>query len=81
MAPQEGKPELIADASRSVSGEEGQWLENIHLKPYTHEHEFWSDYETRYRHLITKATEFIYKTGGLVQDDVMVFMRYACTIW
>ena len=66
---------MVADASRSSNGQDGQWLENIHLKKYTTEDQFWHDYETTYRKVFAKAEDFLTQTGGTEIDDTIVLMR------
>lgn len=69
------------DASRSCNGEEGQWLENIHLQKYTTESQFWEDYETRYRKVFARAEDFLIQTGGAEPEDTIVLMRYVLDPW
>ncbi|KAI0667672.1 Arginase/deacetylase [Trametes maxima] len=71
---EDGKPELIQSASVSIHGPHGQHIENIHLKPYTSEQEFWDTlYPKQYLSLLEKAGDFIARTGG-VRDDTLVFI-------
>lgn len=73
---QDGKPELVQAASVSIHGPHGQFIENIHLEPYTTEEEFHGQlYEGKYAQLFKKARNFIQATGG-VKDDTLVFIRY-----
>lgn len=74
---QGAKEEIIADASKSVSDVEGQWIENVHLRPYKVDQQFWDDYKPHYSRLFDKAAEFIHSTGGTATDDVIVLMRWA----
>ncbi|KAJ3556695.1 hypothetical protein NM688_g1881 [Phlebia brevispora] len=71
---EEGKEELVSDASKSLSGEEGQWLENIHLQTLTTESDFWHYYDTKYSKIFAKAEEFVSKTGGSDDGDIIVLM-------
>ncbi|KAI0769127.1 Arginase/deacetylase [Trametes elegans] len=71
---EDGKPELIQAASVSIHGPHGQHIENIHLRPYTSEKEFWDTlYPSQYLRLLDKAREFIERTGG-VRNDTLVFI-------
>ena len=73
---QDGKPELIQAASVSIHGPHGQFIENIHLDPYTTETDFFENlYEKKYSRVLHKARDFIDATGG-VRDDTLVFIRY-----
>lgn len=66
-------------ASVSIHGPHGQFVENIHLEPYTTEDHFFSDlYKNKYSRLLKKARDFIGATGG-VKDDTLVFIRCAST--
>ena len=74
---QDGKSELVQAASVSIHGPHGQFIENIHLDPYTTEEEFHRElYEKQYSRLIRKAHDFISVTGGTAKDDVLVFIRW-----
>lgn len=57
----------------SIHGPHGQYVENIHLEPYTSEEEFDSLYHNKYSHLLRKARDFIDATGG-AKDDTLVFI-------
>ncbi|OSC97515.1 Arginase/deacetylase [Trametes coccinea BRFM310] len=71
---EDGKAELIQAASVSIHGPHGQHIENIHLKPYVSEEEFWEKlYPGHYQRLLDKARDFIENTGG-VKDDTLVFI-------
>ncbi|KAI0647911.1 Arginase/deacetylase [Trametes meyenii] len=71
---EDGKPELIQAASVSIHGPHGQHIENIHLKPYTSEKEFWDTlYPKQYLSLLEKAEDFIARTGG-TRDNTLVFI-------
>ena len=75
MDPQDGKLDLVQAASVSIHGPHGQYIENVHLDPYTTEEHFWETlYEGRYKNILHKAREFIGHTGG-ERDDVLVFIR------
>ena len=65
----------------SLHGPHGQWIENIHLDPYTTEEEFHRElYEKKYSGLLKKAHEFIEATGGTAKEDVLVFIRYVIIV-
>ncbi|EKM52007.1 uncharacterized protein PHACADRAFT_187379 [Phanerochaete carnosa HHB-10118-sp] len=71
---EDGKLDLVQAASVSLHGPHGQFVENIHLEPYTTEkHFFESLYEKKYLRLLQKARSFIDDTGG-VRDDTLVFI-------
>ncbi|GJE85951.1 histone deacetylase HOS3 [Phanerochaete sordida] len=71
---EDGKSELVQAASVSIHGPHGQFIENIHLEPYTTEKEFFENvYEKKYSRLLEKARNFIDATGG-VKDDTLVFI-------
>lgn len=73
---QDGKVELVQAASVSVHGPHGQYVENIHLKPFKSNDEFWEElYAGPYARLLQKARDFLDETGGS-GDDVLVFIRY-----
>ena len=73
---QDGKPELVQAASVSIHGPHGQFIENIHLDPYTTEDDFYAElYEKKYSRLLQKAHDFISATGGTSNTDVLVFIR------
>ncbi|OBZ68784.1 Histone deacetylase HOS3 [Grifola frondosa] len=82
---EDGKTELVQAASVSIHGPHGQYIENIHLKPYSSEKEFWDElYAGPYAKLLGSAGEFLQETGG-PGDDVLVptsfyhrFARDAC---
>jgi histone deacetylase HOS3 len=68
---------LVQAASVSLHGSHGQYIENIHLEPYTSEQHFWDVlYKGKYSRLLKKAEEFLDATGG-PGDDAMVFIRSA----
>lgn len=56
---EDGDPNLVRDASVSLSGAHGQFMENVHLQPYSTHEEFWRDLYPRYRRLFAKAEEFL----------------------
>ncbi|EKM52217.1 uncharacterized protein PHACADRAFT_164147 [Phanerochaete carnosa HHB-10118-sp] len=60
-------------ASLVARGADGQWVENIHMQPYTSEEEFWEHYEQRYVTLIERASEFVASTQASV-EKTMVFI-------
>ncbi|CDO69860.1 hypothetical protein BN946_scf184884.g19 [Trametes cinnabarina] len=71
---EDGKAELIQAASVSIHGPHGQYVENIHLKPYVSDNEFWEKlYPGHYQRLLDKARDFIENTGG-ARDDTLVFV-------
>jgi len=55
---EDGNPELVRDASVSVAGH-GQFIENMHLEPYSSHEEFWTELYPRYQALFTKAKKFL----------------------
>ncbi|KIP06837.1 hypothetical protein PHLGIDRAFT_72030 [Phlebiopsis gigantea 11061_1 CR5-6] len=72
---EDGKPELVQAASVSIHGPHGQFIENIHLDPYTNEEDFYRDvYEKKYSRLLEKAHDFITATGGTAKNDILVFI-------
>lgn len=79
MTVQDGKVELVQAASVSIHKTHGQYIENIHLEPYSSEEQFWEVlYNHKYRRLLKKAEEFLADTGG-PGDDVLVFIRSAAS--
>jgi acetoin utilization deacetylase AcuC-like enzyme len=71
---QDGKAEIVQAASVSLHGPHGQYIENVHLQPYTSDKHFEVLYEGQYSKLLKKAEEFVKGTGGK-GDDVLVFIR------
>ncbi|KAI0087016.1 histone deacetylase domain-containing protein [Irpex rosettiformis] len=74
---EDGKPELVQAASVSIHGPHGQYVENIHLLPYTSEEHFFTElYEKRYSKLFERAMTFVQETTKerLNSDDVLVFI-------
>ncbi|KAI0338095.1 Arginase/deacetylase [Trametopsis cervina] len=71
---EDGDPDLVDDASLSLSGVNGNWIENIHLQAYASEAQFWEYYHRLYSRLFSSATRFIENTGGAALDDVLVFI-------
>lgn len=66
--------ELVQAASVSIHGQHGQYIENIHLKPYSSEEEFWEKlYRGMYSRLLKKAQQFLESTDSGA-DDAMVFI-------
>uniref|UniRef100_A0A0W0G0J6 Putative histone deacetylase complex protein n=1 Tax=Moniliophthora roreri TaxID=221103 RepID=A0A0W0G0J6_MONRR len=65
---EDGKPELVQAASVSIHDAHGQWIENIHLKPYDNEEGFHALYEKEYRKIIERAEHFLDNTGGAGED-------------
>ena len=75
MFSKDGKTKLVQAASVSIHGPHGQYIENVHLEPYTTEEEFWETlYKGAYNRLIKKAQSFLESTGNNT-DDVLVFIR------
>ncbi|EMD31374.1 hypothetical protein CERSUDRAFT_127402 [Gelatoporia subvermispora B] len=71
---EDGKPELVQAASVSIHGPHGQHIENIHLKPYESDAQFWDElYAGPYSRLLELAGKFIDTTGGPA-DDTLVFI-------
>ncbi|KIL66821.1 hypothetical protein M378DRAFT_160323 [Amanita muscaria Koide BX008] len=71
---EDGKPELVQAASVSIHEAHGQYIENIHLEPYSSEEHFWDVlYKGKYSRLLQKAEEFLVATGGS-GDDVLFFI-------
>ncbi|KAG8766343.1 hypothetical protein FRC15_006459, partial [Serendipita sp. 397] len=56
---EDGDPTLVRDASVSIAGAHGQYIENIHLQPYASHEEFWNTLYPYYRTLFSKALNFI----------------------
>jgi len=72
---QDGKLELVQAASVSIHGPHGQHIENVHLRPYSSEKQFYDElYTGPYSKLLSRAAEFLDETGG-PGDDVLVFIR------
>jgi histone deacetylase HOS3 len=78
---QDGKPELVQAASVSIHGAHGQYIENMHLSPYTSEAHFWKElYQERYSKLLDRAATFLQETQKEgCKDDVLIFIRYENT--
>ncbi|TFY68724.1 hypothetical protein EVJ58_g841 [Rhodofomes roseus] len=71
---EDGKMELVQAASVSIHGPHGQYIENVHLKPYSSEEHFWDElYAGPYSKLLGKAGDFLDETGG-PGDDVLIFI-------
>ncbi|KAI1790191.1 Arginase/deacetylase [Ganoderma leucocontextum] len=71
---EDGKAELVQAASVSIHGPHGQYIENVHLRPYVSSEDFWENlYPGPYSHLLKKAGEFLDNTGG-AGDDVLLFI-------
>ena len=67
-------------ASVSIHGPHGQFVENVHLEPYTTEPEFFDAlYTKKYVRVIEKARDFVAATGGVRADDTLVFIRQVHT--
>jgi histone deacetylase HOS3 len=57
---EDGVAELVQAASVSISGQHGQFIENIHLQPYSTHEEFWEKlYTQRYSKIFDKAKAFL----------------------
>ncbi|THG97089.1 hypothetical protein EW026_g4841 [Hermanssonia centrifuga] len=69
---EEGKADAIKDASISIGGQYGQWIENIHLRPYQSDEQFWLDYESLYSKIFEKAAAFV--ENAAKGEEVMVFL-------
>ncbi|KAJ3516478.1 hypothetical protein NMY22_g14197 [Coprinellus aureogranulatus] len=71
---EDGKVDLVQAASTSIHNAHGQWIENVHLQPYTSEEHFWTElYDKKYKRVLTKAEQFLEETGG-PGDDVLFFI-------
>ncbi|GBE84828.1 Arginase/deacetylase [Sparassis crispa] len=71
---EDGKVDLVQAASVSIHGSHGQHIENIHLKPYSSERQFWGElYAGPYAKLLGRAGNFLDGTGG-PGNDVLVFI-------
>lgn len=56
---EDGDATLVRDASVSIAGAHGQFIENMHLEPYGTHEEFWTKLYPRYRALFAKAEKFL----------------------
>jgi histone deacetylase HOS3 len=56
---EDGDYNLVRDASVSLAGAHGQFIENMHLQPYTSHEEFWDELYPRYHNLFDKAAQFL----------------------
>lgn len=56
---EDGDLNLVRDASVSIAGAHGQFIENMHLQPYASHEEFWNKLYPHYRNLFDKAADFI----------------------
>ncbi|KAK7462250.1 histone deacetylase [Stygiomarasmius scandens] len=71
---EDGNATLVQAASVSIHGAHGQYIENVHLKPYESERHFWDImYPQHYSKIISKAEEFIKQTDG-TSEDTLVFI-------
>ncbi|KAH9949834.1 Arginase/deacetylase [Amylocystis lapponica] len=71
---EDGKPDLVQAASVSIHGAHGQHIENVHLKPYSSEKQFWEElYAGPYSRLLDKARDFLEETGG-AGSDALIFI-------
>lgn len=69
---EDGDANLVRDASVSLSGAHGQFIENMHLQPYATHDQFWNDLYPHYCKLFDKASDFL-KLGS--QDtNVPIFI-------
>ncbi|KAI0685400.1 histone deacetylase domain-containing protein [Cytidiella melzeri] len=73
---EDGDPEMIRDASTTLYGDDGNWIESIHLQPYATEEQFWKHYQQTYSRLFNTASRFLRATGGTnnLDDDVLIFI-------
>lgn len=67
-----GTPANVTAASLSLQGEGGQWIENVHLEPYSSEYEFWTHYQQKYMTLVERATQFVTKTQALKEKTIVL---------
>ncbi|KAI9510610.1 Arginase/deacetylase [Russula earlei] len=71
---EDGKPDMVQAASASIHGPHGQYIENVHLEPFESEEQFWNvHYRETYSRLLSKAENFMERTGG-ASDDTLVFI-------
>ncbi|EIN12906.1 Arginase/deacetylase [Punctularia strigosozonata HHB-11173 SS5] len=71
---EDGVPALVQAASTSVHGPHGQYIENIHLQPYSTDEHFWDVlYPQRYSAIFQRAEQFVQETGG-GGKDVLIFI-------
>ncbi|KAA8911422.1 histone deacetylase domain-containing protein [Sphaerosporella brunnea] len=54
-----GDTSKIQSASINLEGAHGQYIHNVHLKPYGTHAQFWQLYDERYRSLFSKARDFL----------------------
>lgn len=78
---QDGDANLVQAASTTLSGAHGQYIENVHLGPYTSDDDFLSRlYPIYCERLLGGAARFLEQTGGLSSShETMVFVRYVGT--
>lgn len=71
---EDGNPDLVRDASISLGGAHGQYIENVHLEPYASEEDFHEDlYPQYYNRLFGQARRFV-KAANAVSDNTLVFI-------
>lgn len=77
---QDGDPALTQAASTTLVGAHGQYIENVHLEPYTGDDDFFARLYPAYRErLLGGAARFLAQTAELLSspNDTMIFVRYA----
>jgi histone deacetylase HOS3 len=71
---QDGDSAKVQAASTNIHGAHGQYIDNIHLEPYTSDEHFWDIlYPQKYSQLLKQARDFIASTGG-PSNDTIVFI-------
>ena len=68
---EDGDLDLIKDASLSLAAH-GQYVENIHLQPYTSEEDFYERIYPKYSALLEKATAFMLDTQADAERTVVL---------
>ncbi|KAL7422929.1 histone deacetylase [Cryptotrichosporon argae] len=69
---EDGDVDIVKDASISLAAH-GQYIENIHLQPYSSEDDFYERIYPKYLALLDKARVFMQETGGEA-DKTVVFI-------
>ncbi|KAG8907450.1 hypothetical protein FRB99_004245 [Tulasnella sp. 403] len=70
----DGNPELVRDASVSLHGAHGQFIENVHLEQYTSDEDFHATlYPTYCNRLFDAAKKFL-KSSAATADKTLVFI-------
>lgn len=75
---QDGDAQMVQAASTNLSGAHGQYIENIHLEPYSSEEDFFIRlYPAYHQRLFGGAVSFLERTSGphSSADDTMIFIR------